>query len=95
MPPLQFESVFGTFFGGCFVVREIKRAFLAAAAERGSENRECNEWKQQTLHWGAILEKSMGRSIPSTHPIAYAATLTGADTGGQSDSRSLDAAVAC
>src|SRR5690606_19598663 len=77
-PPLEFETVFGTFFDGGLVVRQIQRAFLAAAAENGGEHGERDKGKQQTLHGGAILEKSNGRSIPSTRRIAYRAAMAAA-----------------
>jgi len=49
-PPLEFETVFGTFFDGLLVIRQIQRTFLAAAAERGGEDGESDEGKQKALH---------------------------------------------
>ncbi|EKM95965.1 hypothetical protein C211_09668 [Stutzerimonas degradans] len=64
-PPLEFETVFGTFFGGGLVVRQIQRAFLAAAAENGGENGERDKGKQQTLHGGQSLKNRMAGVYPA------------------------------
>src|SRR5690606_26083974 len=68
---LQFESIFGTFFGGRLVIRQIQRAFLAAAGEHGTQHGECDKRKQQTLHGGKFLEKINVASIPSARWLAY------------------------
>ncbi len=51
-PPLEFETVFGTFFDGLLVIRQVQRTFLATTAERGGEDGEGDEGKQEALHGG-------------------------------------------
>ena len=51
-PPLKFETVFGTFFDGLLVIRQVQRTFLATTAERGGEDGKGDEGKQKALHGG-------------------------------------------
>ena len=82
-PPLEFETVFGTFFDGLLVIRQIQRTFLAAPLSAAAKTARAMKGSRRRFMGTGILEKSNRRSIPSTRRIAYASRTSRRLTGGR------------